>query len=67
VVERALRHSDAYDLQPMVGELDRLLASGALTVAGRERLQATAVQRGFLRTIPGVHECDGFFAAVFVR
>ena len=67
VVEAALRHSDAYDLQPMVGELDRLLDSGAITPGGRERLQTMAVQRGFLRTIPGVHGCDGFFAAVFVR
>jgi 16S rRNA (cytosine967-C5)-methyltransferase len=67
VVEAALRRSDDYELQPLVAEVDQLLAAGVLTDAGAERLRATAVERGFLRTLPGVHGCDGFFAAVFVR
>ena len=67
VVEAALRHSDEYDLQPIAGEVDRLLAAGVVTAAGAERLRLTALERAFLRTLPGVHACDGFFAAVFLR
>jgi 16S rRNA (cytosine967-C5)-methyltransferase len=30
-------------------------------------LEATAVRGGALRTLPGVHPCDGFFAVVLER
>jgi 16S rRNA C967 or C1407 C5-methylase (RsmB/RsmF family) len=33
---------------------------------GRERLR-TATDGDFLQTLPGVHPCDGFFAAVVER
>jgi 16S rRNA (cytosine967-C5)-methyltransferase len=46
--------------------LDRLAELGIVTTKGRERL-STAMERGFLRTLPGVHPCDGFFAAVIER
>ncbi|MFP5227090.1 MAG: transcription antitermination factor NusB [Acidobacteriota bacterium] len=47
-----------------VGEvLDRLAESGVITAEGRERLRS-ATDGDFLRTLPRVHPCDGFFAAV---
>lgn len=44
--------------------LDEMASRGVLTGAGHTLLQETAVAGNYLRTIPGVHACDGFFAAV---
>ena len=46
--------------------LDHLAVSAVLTTEGRERLR-TATAHGFLRTLPGMHPCDGFFAALIER
>lgn len=46
--------------------LDRLAEGGTITQSGRERLR-TATDGPVLRTIPGLHPCDGFFAAVLER
>jgi 16S rRNA (cytosine967-C5)-methyltransferase len=51
---------------PAAEVLDRLAAEGVLTAEGWERLRS-ATEGGYLRTIPGVHPCDGFFAAVVER
>ena len=47
-------------------ELDRLRTSGdlATTVVGNG---LSLVEGPYLRTIPGVHPCDGFFAALIER
>jgi 16S rRNA C967 or C1407 C5-methylase (RsmB/RsmF family) len=37
---------------------------GILTAAGIDRLLASALSGPYLRTVPGVHTCDGFFAAL---
>jgi 16S rRNA (cytosine967-C5)-methyltransferase len=66
VVTEVLRETPAFRVVPVEGILDQLAASGVVTAAGRERLR-TATERGFLRTLPGVHPCDGFFAAVVER
>jgi len=42
--------------------MDQLSKQGVLI----DRLAST-VRGGVLRTIPGVHACDGFFAAVLIR
>ncbi len=47
--------------------LDRLLERGILTAEGHTRLRETAIAGPYLRTMPGVHPCDGFFAAVLRR
>jgi 16S rRNA (cytosine967-C5)-methyltransferase len=63
VVERALAEDKMFRLLDCRVELDRLKAAGELTWAG-----AAPLTRGqYLRTIPGVHPCDGFFAAILGR
>ena len=47
-------------------ELERLEREGILHAAGAKKLRQLAVRDGFLRTLPGVHDCDGFFAAMFI-
>lgn len=50
-----------------VGEvMDRLSAAG-LFATGGEKIVRGAVTDGFLRTLPGVQPCDGFFVAVLER
>jgi len=66
VVESALRDVPEFCAVPIEGILDRLATQGVLTSGGRERLRS-ATAGPYLRTIPGVHPCDGFFAAVLER
>jgi 16S rRNA (cytosine967-C5)-methyltransferase len=63
VIERALAETTSVRLLDCRTELDRLKATEDLIWAKPESLT-----RGrYLRTIPGVHPCDGFFAAILVR
>ena len=66
MIAGVLQAVQGFQLVPVAGILDRLAASGAVTADGRERLR-TATDGDFLRTIPGLHPCDGFFAAVLER
>lgn len=63
VIARVINKIDGYTLQPVRPILDRLAEQGVVSAAGRVLL-GSAVKGLFLRTIPGVHPCDGFFAAV---
>jgi 16S rRNA (cytosine967-C5)-methyltransferase len=63
VVEEALAGNDSIGLVDCRQELDRLKAAGELTWAD----PASLMQGPFLRTIPGVHPCDGFFAAILEK
>jgi 16S rRNA (cytosine967-C5)-methyltransferase len=60
VVEEVLRETDRYCLRDCREELERLHASGELACDDLDSL----LSGPFLRTIPGVQPCDGFFAAV---
>lgn len=66
VVETTLQQASGFRLIPVAEILDVLEASGVLTSSGRQLLQS-ATDGDFLRTIPGVHPCDGFFAAILER
>jgi 16S rRNA (cytosine967-C5)-methyltransferase len=66
VVEEALRAHPGFRLVPVETILDRLAALGIVTVEGRESLRS-ATSGPYLRTVPGLHPCDGFFAAVIGR
>lgn len=66
VVDEVLSSTAGIRLIPVAGLLDTLLATGVLTPSGRELLRS-ATDGPYLRTIPGVHPCDGFFAAVLER
>lgn len=63
VVEEVLRDQTEYALLDCHDELQRLRAAGELAWSDIDAL----VGGKFLRTIPGVHPCDGFFAAVLER
>ena len=67
VVEQAIRNSRGYTLCEMEDELATLDTAGVIHEAGLAHLRSTARSRFNIRTIPGVHSCDGFFAAVIAR
>ena len=51
-----------YQVVPVEAQLEVLRDEGAITSDLRG-----AMRGDYLRTIPGVHQCDGFFAAVIER
>lgn len=63
VVAACLQGAKDFQIVPMKEELIRLQQSGDLVWQDIDSL----VSEDFLRTIPGVHPCDGFFAAVLKR
>ena len=63
VVEQALAENKSFRLLDCNTELASLKASGELTWPDPRSLT-----RGpYLRTIPGIHPCDGFFAAILEK
>jgi len=63
VVERALAEGNGFRLLDCSVELEQLRTEGELTWA-----QPDLLTRGpYLRTLPGIHPCDGFFAAILER
>ncbi len=63
VVEAAMQASHQFKVIPVKEELARLRSSGELVWKDLDSL----VNGDFLRIIPGVHPCDGFFAAILAR
>ena len=63
VVEQALAENHAFRFLDCRTELERLKSTGELTWPNPESL----TRGSFLRTIPGVHTCDGFFAALLEK
>jgi len=63
VVEQALSENNSFRLLDCRTELDRLKAAAELTWPD----PASLTRGPYLRTIPGVHPCDGFFAAILER
>jgi 16S rRNA (cytosine967-C5)-methyltransferase len=63
VVEQALTEDNSVRLLDCRIELERLKAEGELVWS-----DAASLTRGpYLRTLPGVHPCDGFFAAIIEK
>jgi 16S rRNA (cytosine967-C5)-methyltransferase len=63
VVEATLAANRDFHLLPCSTELHRLKQEGELVLA-----DSASLTRGpYLRTIPGIHPCDGFFAAILER
>jgi 16S rRNA (cytosine967-C5)-methyltransferase len=60
VVEEVLRDAAEYQLRDCREELEKLSANGELVWRNLDSL----LSGNFLRTVPGVQPCDGFFAAV---
>jgi 16S rRNA (cytosine967-C5)-methyltransferase len=63
VVEAALDGTAEFKVADCKEELEQLQQSGEMSWKGFASLLAGP----YLRTIPGVHPCDGFFAAVIDR
>ena len=63
VVAECLSGNPDFQVVPVVDELQRMHRSGELVW----QEVATLVKGKFLRTIPGVHPCDGFFAAILEK
>ncbi|HET9366069.1 MAG TPA: RNA methyltransferase, partial [Candidatus Angelobacter sp.] len=63
VVTACLQENPEFRLVPVRDELERLRQSGDLVWKDIDNL----VSGDFLRTIPGVHPCDGFFAAILQK
>lgn len=63
VIEKALEGNDPFRLLDCRAELVRLKESGELIWADSDSLTSGP----YLRTIPGVQPCDGFFAAIVER
>jgi len=63
VVEEVLHDTDGYHLRDCRPELEKLRASSELVWSDLESL----LNGPFLRTLPGLQPCDGFFAAVVER
>jgi 16S rRNA (cytosine967-C5)-methyltransferase len=63
VVESVLEGTAEFKVIDCKGELERLRQSGEMSWKDIASLLAGP----YLRTIPGVHPCDGFFAAVIER
>jgi 16S rRNA (cytosine967-C5)-methyltransferase len=63
VVEEVLRDTEGYQLRDCREELEKLRATGELKWEDLDSL----LNGRFLRTVPGVQPCDGFFAAVMEK
>ena len=63
VIEAALKENPEFRLLPVKDELVRLKNAGILIWEDVDSL----VSGNFLRTFPGIHPCDGFFAAILQK
>jgi 16S rRNA (cytosine967-C5)-methyltransferase len=63
VIAACLSTNFDFKILPVRAELQRLQESGELVWGNTDEL----LSGDFLRTIPGLHPCDGFFAAIFER
>jgi 16S rRNA (cytosine967-C5)-methyltransferase len=66
VSEFMAEHREAR-LEPVGGFIERLRDEGRVTGDGAALLMETGMADGCLRTLPGVHPCDGFFVAVLTK
>lgn len=66
VIAECSERASGCEVVPLDTEIERLERDGILYAEGARKLRQSAMRDGFLRTLPGVHECDGFFAAMFI-
>lgn len=67
VVSECCEQSREFQSVPLDEDVLRLEGEGVIHSHGAARLRNSALRGGFLRTIPGVHGCDGFFGALIMR
>lgn len=67
VIRECLSGRDDFELARIDSEVDRLEQAGILIPDGAKVLRESAIFNSCLQTLPGLHACDGFFAALLVR
>jgi 16S rRNA (cytosine967-C5)-methyltransferase len=67
VVAETLANRPEFRLVSVENDVERLSRGGVIHEAGLARLRKHAINDGFLRTLPGIMQCDGFFAALLIR
>jgi 16S rRNA (cytosine967-C5)-methyltransferase len=63
LVEKALEENPSFRIVDSRAELERLRTEGEFALQDIDSL----LSGQYLRTIPGVHRCDGFFAAILEK
>jgi len=63
VISRFLTENPTFQLTPIERRLQQLSDEGSI----RADAVGGLVKDNFLRTVPGIHPCDGFFAAILER
>lgn len=66
VIEPLLEKGELQQL-PINPLIEKLATSGVLPQKAVELLLRTAIRNRALRTLPGIHSCDGFYATVLER
>jgi 16S rRNA (cytosine967-C5)-methyltransferase len=67
VVDRLMAQQKDAERVPVLDLLRQMLLAGRLSESGFAMLSGSAIQGDALRTVQGVHPCDGFFVAVFKK
>jgi len=67
VVSECCARSRGFHVIPLDEDVSRLEREGAIHAKGAAKLRGSALRGGFLRTLPGLHGCDGFYAALIAR
>ena len=67
VVKLACGDLPEFEVLDLGNSLDELQESGELSATASPGEAASLLKGPYLRTIPGVHPCDGFFAALIQR
>jgi 16S rRNA (cytosine967-C5)-methyltransferase len=67
VIELACGDSPEFEVLDLRNSLDELQESGELSATALRGEAMPLLKGPYLRTIPGVHPCDGFFAALIQR
>jgi 16S rRNA (cytosine967-C5)-methyltransferase len=67
VIEAALEQKSEFQIVDLNVELEQLMKSGELSSELTTSGVTSLLSGPYLRTIPGVHPCEGFFAAMIQR
>jgi 16S rRNA (cytosine967-C5)-methyltransferase len=67
VVTECVAKQSVFRLDSLEEDVKRLAREGFISENGSALLRQHAIRDGFLRTLPGTMQCDGFFTALLVR
>ena len=67
VIAEIMAKHPGFRLLSVEEEIEKLFRANVIHAEGFAALRQHAVRNGFLRTLPGITQCDGFFAAIFTR